>query len=314
MIIFYCKKCKKVFSPKGKDELPGSRIGSRAKAFAAFLRYGIKISKRDVNALFRKAFNLKISSSSIDGINHWLWKLSNKKICVSHIDKGRGQAVVEKLLGDKYGGVFISDFLSAYNRIKTKAKQRCLVHLFRDLKKVMEYWHDDKEVLRYCGRLKKILEDAISLYKEYLGKEWDERYYTRRANLNGSLKDFSFPNPNKRILKRFANRLKRHKDEILTFLYIKDIDPHNNHAEQQIRPDVIFRKITYGNRSISGAKNHSVLMTILQTAKLNDMDPIKTLEDILLTGQKMNPFAKILSPSKRTKSPTIKIGTVPAYA
>ena len=346
---YYCKKCKKVISPKGINEIPGSRIGPRTKAFAAFLRYGIKISKRDVTALFRKAFNLKISSSSIDGfmeqlkgeakhiydelleslkqspfihadetgqpmdgIGYWLWKLSNKSICYSHIDKGRGQAVVEKLLGDKYNGVLISDFLSAYNKIDAKAKQRCLVHLLRDLKKVVEYWHNDKEVLRYCKRLKKILEDAMALHKEYLNKEWDERYYTKRARLNDSLKDFSFPNPNKRILKRFAKRLERHKGEILTFLYIKGIDPHNNHAEQQIRPDVIFRKITFGNRSISGAENHSVLMTILQTAKLNDMDPIKTLEGILLNGKK-NPFSKILSPPKK-EEPPIKIGTAPAYA
>lgn len=347
---YYCKNCKKVVSSKGKNEIPGSRIGPRAKAFAAFLRYGVKISKRDVSALFRKAFNLKVSSSSIDGFmdqlkeeakhiydklleslkqspfihadetghpldgtGHWLWKLSNKKICYSHIDKGRGQAVVEKLLGDKYNGVLISDFLSAYNKIKAKAKQRCLVHLLRDLKKVAEYWHNDKEVLRYCKRLRKIIEDAISLHKEYLGKEWDERYYAKRARLNDSLKDFSFPNPNKRILKRFANRLARHKGEILTFLYIKDIDPHNNHAEQQIRPDVIFRKITFGNRSVSGAENHSVLMTILQTAKLNNMDPLKTLEDILLAGKNGNPFSKILSPPKK-EEPPIKIGTVPAYA
>ena len=73
----------------------------------------------------------------------------------------------------------------------------------------------------------------------------------------------------------------------------------NNHAEQQIRPDVIFRKITNGNRSIEGAENHSVVMTILQTAKLNNMDPITTLEKILLQN-KENPFSKILSPPKKS--------------
>ena len=78
--------------------------------------------------------------------------------------------------------------------------------------------------------------------------------------------------------------------------------------------DVIFRKITFGNRSAIGAENHSVLMTLLQTAKLNNMDPIKTLEDILLAGKKKNPFTKILSPPKRTQPSTTKIGTVPAYA
>jgi transposase len=336
---YYCKKCKQVVSPKGAGEITGSRIGPRAKAFAAFLRYGIKISGRDVTALFSKAFNLKISASSIagfmdqlkvealpiyndllaslkkgpfihadetgwpiDGINHWLWKFSNKKICFSHIDKGRGQKVVEEILGKSYDGVLISDFLSAYNKIAAKAKQRCLAHIFRDLDKVIEYWRDDKEVLRYCQRLTKILMDAISLYKEYKGKEWDEKYYTRRARLKDSLKDFSFPNPNKRILRRFAKRLERHKDEILTFLYEKDIDHHNNHAEQQIRPDVIFRKITFGNRSLTGAENHSVIMTVLQTAKLNGMDPIATLEKILLQSKK-NPFSKILSPPEKNRPP-----------
>lgn len=92
-----------------------------------------------------------------------------------------------------------------------------------------------RQVLGYCKHLKDIFEDAIELYKEYLDKEWDERYHRKRELLTEELKDFSFPNPNKRILKRFAKRLNRHKSELFTFLYEKDIDYHNNHAEQQLR-------------------------------------------------------------------------------
>ena len=333
---YYCKGCKRVVAGTGKGELPKSYVGPKAKTLAAFLKYAIKISDRDIRTIFKKVFNLDIATSSItgfkgklkekalplygqlleslkqspfihadetgwrlDGKNCWLWKFSNKSICYSHIDKGRGQKVVEDILGKSYDGVLISDFLSAYNRINAKAKQRCLVHILRDLNKVTEYWHNDKEILRYCKRLKNIFEDSMELYKEYLGKEWDERYYAKRACLNDSIIDFAFPNPSKRILRRFANRLERHKGEILTFLYVKGIDPHNNHAEQQIRPDVIFRKITFGNRSLTGAENHSVLMTVLQTAKLNNLDPLKTLEDILLAGKK-NPFSKILSPPEKS--------------
>jgi hypothetical protein len=335
---YYCKACKKTVSSRGEDELPKSYIGPKAKSLAAFFKYVIKISDRDIRILFRKVFNLDIAISTItgfksqiknkalplyerlleelkkspfihadetgwplDGKNNWLWKFSNKRICFSHIDKGRGQKVVEDILGKDYDGVLISDFLSAYNKITTKAKQRCLVHIFRDLDKVIEYWSSDKEVLRYCHRLSKIFKNAISLCKEYKDKEWDEQYYSRRAHLNDAIKDFDFPNPNKKILKRFAKRLKRHKGELLTFLYEKSIDYHNNHAEQQIRPDVIFRKITFGNRSSAGAQNHSVLSTILQTAKLNNMDPVATLENILLS--KNNPFSKILSPPKKEKAP-----------
>jgi len=329
---YYCKHCRKVISSKGKDELANSYIGPKAKAFAVFLCHAIKISERDVKTLFERAFNLKIVASSIagfryqlkrtgsplyhllleslkkgsfihadetgwkvDGINHWLWKFSNKKVCLSHIDQSRGQKVVEEIIGDKYNGVLISDFLSAYNKIPAKRKQRCLVHILRDLDKVKEYWQDDPEVLRYIIRLKRIFEDAIALQADYKDKDWNKVYYKQRTALENSLKDFAFPNPNKRILKRFAKRLERHKDELLTFLYEKNIDYHNNHAEQQIRPDVIFRKITFGNRSENGARYHSVIMSILQTAKLNGIDPISTFKNILL-GAKQYPLLNALAP------------------
>jgi transposase len=311
---YYCKHCQKVVSSKGKDELANSYIGPKTKAFSAFLRYGIKISERDVRILFEKAFNLKIVASSIagfryqlkragsplyrilmeslkkgsfihadetgwkvDGRNHWLWKFSNKKVSISHIDQSRGQKVVEEIIGDKYNGVLISDFLSAYNKITTKSKQRCLVHILRDLNKVREYWRDDWGVMRYSDRLKE--------------------YCARRRAFEDSLRDFAFPNPNKKILKRFAKRLQRHKGELLTFLYERNVDYHNNHAEQQIRPDVIFRKITFGNRSENGTQYHNVIMSILQTAKLNGIDAIRTFEDVLL-GAKQYPLLTALSPPR----------------
>ena len=329
---YYCRGCKKVVSSLGKDELANSYIGPKAKALAVFLRYAVKISERDVKNLFEKAFNLNIVHSSIagfrdqlrragaplyqrlkeslkrgsfihadetgwkvDGKSHWLWKFSNKKVCLSHIDQSRGQKVVEDVIGDEYDGVILSDFLSAYNKVEAKGKQRCLVHLLRDLKKVKRYWHDDEEVLNYVTRLRKIIEDAVELYKEYKDKPWDQVYRDKRAAIQESLKDFAFPNPNKKILNRFAKRLQRHKNELLTFLYEKDIDYHNNHAEQQIRPDVIFRKITNGNRSPKGVQCHNVIVSILQTAKLNKVDPIGTLENILLRAKRY-PLLNALSP------------------
>jgi hypothetical protein len=181
-----------VVSAKGAGGIPKNRIGPKAKAFAAFLRYAIKISERDVTIFFRRIFNLTIVPSSpvcvmdqlkrealplynnlltslkkglyihadetgwpLDGKNHWLRKFSNKKVCVSHIDASRGQGGVENVIGKEYGGILIPDFLSAYNKIPARAKQRCLVHILRDMKNVMEYRQDDSEVMRYCERLKK---------------------------------------------------------------------------------------------------------------------------------------------------------------
>lgn len=334
---YYCKHCRSTITAKAKAELAKSYIGPRAKALAVFLKYSVKISDRDIKDIFAKLFGLKIVPSAIadfrgqltkqayplyqrllealkqsglvhmdetgwniNGELHWLWKLSNKKICLTHIDKSRGQKVVEDVLGKDYEGVLISDFLSAYNKIKALAKQRCLIHILRDLKKVIKYWQDDQEVLSYCRKLKSLFEESIKLYRQYQNRQWDEVYYRKRALITQRLKDFSFPNPNKRILQRFVKRLNRHKDELFTFLYTKGIDYHNNHIEQQIRPDVIFRKITFQNRSLKGAQNHNVLMSILQTAKLNRLDPIKTLERILLSTDKTS----ILKPAFEKPTPS----------
>ncbi len=135
---YYCSGCHKVVSGKGRDELANSYIGPKAKAFAAFLRYAVKISERDVRILFEKAFNLRIAASSISGFRHqlkragsslywllieslkkgsfihadetgwkvngenrWLWKFSNKRVSISHIDQSRGQKVVEYMLEKK---------------------------------------------------------------------------------------------------------------------------------------------------------------------------------------------------------------------
>lgn len=330
---YYCKNCRKVVSGKGEEEIPGSYIGPKAKALASFLRYGIKMSIEDVKRIFRDLFNLKLAAASIpgfnnqlrakalpiyngirgkikrgrschadetgwrlDGQNHWLWSFSNGKASFFHIDKSRGQKVVKEILGDKYGGVLISDFLSAYNKIQAKGKQRCLIHLERDLKKV-EACSEDESVKRYCHYLLKVLDQAEQLSKAYKDKKMSQEYFEeRRGLLVKWLKDFNFPAPDKRHLKRFSQRLIRHKDELLTFLFYPNISYNNNQAERHIRPNVIFRKITFGNRSAKGTLNHSVLMSILQTAKLNRLDPLQTLKKIFILPEERRTVELLIPP------------------
>ena len=330
---YYCKRCKKTVTGRGKGEVPKSRIGPLAKALAVFFKYDVKVSDNDINKIFEKMFGLKMVVSSIagfrdqlsrelkplyeklkeqlkaddfihadetgwrvDGDNRWLWKFSNKRVSVTHIDKSRGQKVVKDILGEEYNGVLISDFLSAYNKIKSK-KQRCLAHIMRDLEKVIKYWNEeDQQTVAYCKRLMEILMQGINLHREYADKKWDKKYYRKRKNLTEQLKDFSFPDPSKKLLVRFAKRLERHKDEIFTFLYERDVDYHNNHAEQQIRPNVILRKITYGNRSKSGVINHNVLTSVIQTAKMNGIDVIETLKKQFVSGKNTTFLKAIANP------------------
>lgn len=322
----YCKDCKEVIAPPaGKDELINSYIGPVAKALSVYMKYEIKVSDRDIQELFEKLFNLRIVPASIpgfrnqlsrrgidiynhlleqirassyvnidetgwreDGFGRWLWNFSNDKISINHIDESRGRKVVDKILGEKYQGITISDFLASYDKVKAKAKQRCLVHLFRNIKKILKLYRDDDTVQKYCKYLKKLLHGAIELKNEYyLEKKYSFKDYMRKCEqIEQSLADFQFPDPRKGILLKLSKRLNRYKKEIFTFLYHKEIPYHNNHAEQMIRPNVLLRKIVFGNRSPKGVFNHNVLMSIIQTAKLNGREEFDLLKRVLMSEEK----------------------------
>ena len=210
----YCNDCHKTFATTGKDELYKSYIGPVAKSTSVFLKYDIKMSGRDIERLFYNLFDLRISTGAITGFRNqlskhgvstydkihqelkkspfvnfdetgwrndgdpmWLWNVSNRKVVFNHIDKSRGNKVVEYILGKKFDGTIISDFLSAYNKISAKAKQRCLVHLIRELTKVIKNNSADKIITSWCYSLLELIKSAISLSKQfkntylyYLGK------------------------------------------------------------------------------------------------------------------------------------------------
>jgi transposase len=66
---------------------------------------------------------------------------------------------------------------------------------------------------------------------------------------------------------RLANRMRKHRKAMLAFLDHVEVEPTNNIAERQIRPGVLQRKISAGNRSEAGAEIHSTLLSIFATAK-----------------------------------------------
>lgn len=329
---YYCRRCKKAVEGRGKEELPNSYIGPIAKTVAVYLKYHVKVSDRDIHRLFESLFSLKMSTGSImgfrdqlkrycqplyeqllkslknssfihadetgwrlDGKPDWLWNFSNRSLSVTHIDKGRGQSTVDQMLGSQYDGILISDFLSAYNKIKAKGKQRCWVHLLRDLKRVQSALPDDESVQIFCERLKTIYKDSRILSEQYQ-KISRKEFKEKRSHLEQSLKDLNYADPTHKILQRLVKRLKRHKDELLTFLHYPNIASNNNHAEQQIRPNVLLRKITFGNRSVQGTLNHNVLMSVIQTAKLRNLNPMEFLRNWLFSFDKPNALANLIPP------------------
>ncbi|MBN1906902.1 MAG: transposase [Deltaproteobacteria bacterium] len=64
------------------------------------------------------------------------------------------------------------------------------------------------------------------------------------------------------------------KHSLFTFLRHKGVAPTNNHAEQSIRHMVIFRKLSFDTRSQTAIETHSILPSLLQTARRKGASPI----------------------------------------
>ena len=108
-----------------------------------------------------------------------------------------------------------------------------------------------------------------------------ESFASRRALLDvrrDELLAAPWENDNAR---RLVKRLRRYSDALFTFLDHAEVPSDNNRAEREIRPAVIIRKNSLGNRSADGAQVQAVLMSIYRTLKLRGHEPLKTLVDAL---------------------------------
>ena len=313
---YYCSDCKEVVHGVGKDELPGSYIGPTAKSVASFLHYQLRIPYRPIRRLFRDLLGLDFDPSSVpgfdrqirirgtpiyeqlklslpkkpfthadetgwrkDGINHWLWCFAALGTVVYLIDRRRSGKVVTSVLGKQYGGVLISDFLAAYNRIKSR-KQRCLVHLLRLIKKRQVHFDDDKKRLRYFTELKGLVKGIITLSDE-MSKKRPKDFIDRKADLVARLRrklkqDIGHPKADK-----FRKKLSENIEELITCLDFDEVCSHNNWAERLLRGNVIMRKVTFVSRSDNGLRNHEVLMSLAETARLHGLNAMEFLRNLL---------------------------------
>lgn len=215
----------------------------------------------------------------IDGRNFWLWAFTDPTFTLYHVDQSRGGKVPLQLLGKAFGGVVVSDFYSAYNQLEAP-KQRCLVHLLRAVKETGEA-NESFQKNSFAKKLRRWCKDALCLKDQRRDKKLKKAEYERKtARLEtrlAALAQTADPDPD---AQRLAKRLRRHQQELTLFLHEPKLEGTNNRAERALRPVVVLRKITGGNRSQAGAAAWAKLASLLATAdqqKLGVYDATKKL-------------------------------------
>ena len=311
---YYCSPCGKKVSAPGTEALPKATIGLRLTLLSAFLHYALGMTTRNIctwlrafcqfpvtpgglvlqwqrlaeilkpvyddlaiEARLSAVLNIDESGWRILGRTAWLWCFTSAKLAYYLLTPSRAAPVIKQVLGDGFKGILIADFFAAYDRIQAFAKQRCVVHLLREIKQV-SLRNGSSEWKRFARRLKRLIHEALRLVidRERIG----EKVYERRvASLHIRLADIFGSSYRDADCERLSKRLAKYSDEIFTFLLHPHVEADNNHAERQIRFAVIMRKNYFGNRSMRGADTQAILMSIFRTCHLRKIDPISTLAD-----------------------------------
>jgi len=207
------------------------------------------------------------------GTTWWAWVFTNNLVCVYVIANSRASDIVREILGDSFKGTLITDFYSAYNLIEAVAKQKCYSHLFTEMKKCLKT-DNSVSLKQFCKALKRLLRDAMRLHNAYMSGQITKAVYKRRRQqIERRLTDLcrapiGVQNSN---VKRLRKRLKKHRSELLTFLYRFGVEPTNNKAERRIRIIALQRKVSFGSFSERGVKTRFILTSLIQTCQMLDV-------------------------------------------
>jgi hypothetical protein len=174
-----------------------------------------------------------------------------------------------------------SDGWAPYRRFTKAQRQTCLTHLLRRCAELLEV-PPTEDCAAYFTQIKSALQDALVLRDRR-----DDRSISQHgllvskgrieARIDRLLDD---PDLHDGSL-RFAAHLVRNRDALFRFLDRADVEATNHLAEQAIRPAVINRKTSAGNRTSNGARAQGVLMSVLRTCKLRCVSAMDVFRQML---------------------------------
>jgi transposase len=317
----WCPACQKKVESRVPEALRRSPLGHRVLALTAFLHYALGNTLSQIVEVFNFHLQMKVTPGGlmqmwyrlqavlypwyeqlqqealnsaklhadetgwrVNGKTHWLWCFCNERTTFYMIHRCRGSPALLEFFTQEFADILISDFWGAYNAVACALRQTCLVHLLRDLQHVERYKSTAQDWPRFAKKLRRLVGDAIRLWrrKEQLP---GATYASRRARILQRL-DVLLDHPwQSGEARRLIKRLRRHRNDLFTFLDHASVPFENNHAEREIRPAVIIRKNSYGNRSPAGADAQAVLMTVFRTLRKRGCHPIRTIVQALITYQ-----------------------------
>jgi transposase len=269
----------------GLEFVPASALGfdrqAAARGAPLYEDLGEKIRTSDV-------VHADETSWRSDGVGHYVWFVGNENLAFFHIDRHRSADVAKAILGKDFAGTLVRDRYAAYNGIGVDW-QVCLAHLITNAKEIsaehalLPQTEKDPATRPFCDRVRDLGARLCEV-----GRKLESGHISRKATAKIEKRSIQELNQICKAPLRFkpAETLRTYlagpeQKFLFTFLRRPGVPATNNHAEQSLRHLVIFRKICFGTRSESGLKTHSILPSLVQTARRQGAHPRKFLQTLL---------------------------------
>src|SRR3954470_8704837 len=197
----------------------------------------------------------------------WLWTVVTGALTGFWMDRSRGGAVVEQVLGSQCAGVVGSDRWSAYSRFPAERRALCHAHLKRDFQALVDRGGEAEPIGRWgLAEIKRL----FALWQRFRAGEFDRPELRRRliplqARL-GRLLRHGQQNPNRKAA-ALCRELHKWWPALWTFACVEGVEPTNNLAERALRPAVLWRKGSFGSDSAAGSRFAERLLTVVATCR-----------------------------------------------
>jgi hypothetical protein len=207
----------------------------------------------------------------------YVWVFAGFHEVVYFFTDTREGAFVEETLKE-FKGVLVSDFYAAYDSLSCP-KQKCLIHLMRDLNdEVLDHPYDEELkglVTEFADLLRDIVRtiDQWGLRKRFLAKHKVavKRYYRMLTHTTYQSE----------AALKIKERFEKNEDVLFTFLNYDGIPWNNNNAEHAIKAFARLRRTIVGLSTAKGIDEYLVLLSVCQTCKYSGLDFL----DFLLSGE-----------------------------
>lgn len=198
----------------------------------------------------------------------WLWTFTQPAATLYQVEPSRGSQVAQETLGEDFGGMLVSDCLNVYDSLHCR-KHKCIAHHQRAIAQARD--RPDTPDGSYLQQWKWLFQAVTALWKAR-PKMAETAFAQERARIEAwcqRLLDEPVTQPGDVAVR---NRLLKQRPHLLGCLDEPAAEPTNNRAERSLRPAVIARKLSCGNRTERGKRTWQILASLAATCQQNADD------------------------------------------